>query len=75
MTTIIGKEVIVRDLKHKHILVGGICIDSDDKNRSKRVRLTTGEHSGEVLMRNEYEVLEFIGKGETTKTLSTVWTS
>jgi len=48
----IGSIALVRDIKHS-IAVGGRFIDN-----GKRLRIITGEYSGEVLMRTEYQVLE-----------------
>lgn len=50
----IGQEVIVRDTKHEgSVIVAGRYID-----KNGRVRLLTGEYSGEVLLRGDYKLME-----------------
>jgi hypothetical protein len=71
---IIGRTCVVRDIKHRPAaIVEGRIIDADDQNRAKRIRLMTGEHTGEVRMVNEYEFLEFVEHHEAAEFLAAVW--
>jgi hypothetical protein len=58
MKTIIGKRVLVKDnTEPKGVYVGGVVIDKiAGTEYPKRVRLMTGEHSGEVRMLDEYKL-------------------
>ena len=67
MKTLIGKEVLAKDLKHGN-LVGARYIDN-----GRRVRLTTGEFAGEVLSFGSYEVLEHISNISPEEILKTTW--
>lgn len=61
--TVIGRGCLVRDLKvpQAHLYCGATVIDQVFKtNNAKRIRLQTGEHAGEVRMRGEYEIMEFL---------------
>jgi len=51
---LVGVQVLVEDLKHGG-LAGARYIDD-----GKRVRLTTGEYSGEVLSQGKYNVKEVV---------------
>ena len=72
---IIGRMCIVRDLKeHARVLCSALIIDKiSGTQKSKRIRLQTGEHFGEVRMMGEYEVLEFIEPGEAPSILASAW--
>ena len=71
MNTIVGKEVIVKDKKHGGEFVGGIVVDDNTA-----IRLQTGEHSGEILKKGEYDFFEVLGRGEpASEVLNTIWTS
>ena len=59
MNSKIGDEIVIKDHKHNEIMVGARYID-----KNYRIRLTTGEHSGEVLHRHEYEVVEKLANQE-----------
>lgn len=67
----IGAHYIVRDLKHNAI-VGAVVIDAD-RRRSKRIRLETGEHSGEVLHKNDFQVIEKCETGEAPALVASAW--
>lgn len=66
---------IVRDLKENPpVLVSALVIDKiANTNTSKRIRLQTGEHFGEVRMMGEYEVVEFYDQGEAPGFLAAAW--
>ena len=59
--SVIGRTCLIRDKKHNdRAFFGARVIEADAEERcSRRVRLLTGEHAGEVLRRGEYDVLEF----------------
>lgn len=59
--TVIGRHAIVHDLtRGGRVFVGARVIDKvAGTNLAKRVRLTTGEHVGEVRMPGEYTLMEF----------------
>lgn len=72
---IIGRLCVVRDIKNRPpCIVEALVIDKvSGTNKSKRVRLQTGEHFGEVRMTGEYEVMEFIEPGEAPGILASLW--
>lgn len=62
-TPVIGRFCLVRDLTtdHQNWFYGATVIDKVAKtNQAKRVRLQTGEHAGEVRMRGQYEIFEYL---------------
>lgn len=67
----IGSHYIVRDLKH-NAYVSAIVIDSDGRI-TKRVRLQTGEHAGEVLHKQDFQVIEKCQLGEAPALLASTW--
>jgi len=67
----IGTHYIVRDLKHNNI-VSAVVIDADGR-RSKRIRLETGEHSGEVLHKKDFQVIEKCDAGEAPALVASAW--
>jgi len=69
---IIGRMCVVRDCKERNTLVEAMVIDQvAGSAKSKRVRLQTGEHFGEVRMPGEYELLEFCEAGAAPVGLAT----
>lgn len=73
MKNVIGREVIIKDLKQHGALVDAMVIDRNFANKSKRVRILTGEFSGEVRMIGEYEIVEFVEHGEAPAFLAAAW--
>lgn len=68
--SLLNEEVVVKDLLH-HTLVGGRFIDE-----GRRIRLLTGEHTGSVLMHNQFEVVELLKRSSCntlTDLLATAW--
>lgn len=64
----IGSEIIIKDKKHNSV-VGAMWIDN-----GRRVRLKSGEHTGEVLQRFQFEVLEKVTNYNTMEALlGLVW--
>jgi hypothetical protein len=57
----IGKEIMVKDLKHQNKCVAARYIDE-----GRRVRILTGENEGEVLTHGYFQVLEKIEPAEGT---------
>ena len=72
---IIGKFCMVRDLKSPdRPVVSASVVDRVARtNHAKRIRLQTGEHAGETRMLNEYELLEFVNRGDAPGVLASVW--
>ena len=72
---IIGRLCVIRDIKQSpHTIVEGLIIDQfQGKGVSKRIRLQTGEHFGEVRMVGEYEFLEFCEPGEAPSLIASAW--
>lgn len=72
---IIGRYCMVKDLKTSPpSIVEAIVIDKvAGTNNSKRVRLQTGEHFGEVRMAGEYEMMEFVSPGEAPPVIAEAW--
>ncbi len=69
MKNLIGKDCIIKDIKHQpNVMVGGRYIDD-----GRRIRLTTGEYSGEVLIGSDFELVELISQGEAPAILASVW--
>ncbi len=65
----IGQHYILRDKKHKNVLVEGLAISVTPK----RIRLETGEYSGEVLMTNQFDILEKCEHSEAAGFLALAW--
>ncbi len=67
---------MVRDLKSpdKPVVSASVVDRVARTNRAKRVRLQTGEHAGETRMLREYELLEFVNRGDAPGILASVWT-
>jgi hypothetical protein len=73
MKNVIGRTAIIRDTKQHGELVEAMVIDKNFANRAKRVRILTGEFSGEVRMIHEYELIEFCKHGEAPGFLAAAW--
>tara|TARA_R110000868_G_scaffold39869_3_gene138416 strand:+ start:1446 stop:1652 length:207 start_codon:yes stop_codon:yes gene_type:complete len=67
MKTNIGQHYIIRDKKHNGVLVEAEHIGA------RRMTIKTGEHTGEVLMVNQYEVLEKCEHNEAAGFLAMAW--
>ena len=67
----IGDYYIVEDMKHGGC-AGAMVIDSD-LDRSKRIRLQTGENCGEVLHSKDYRIMEKCAPGEAPALLAATW--
>ncbi len=68
---IIGRMCVVRDRKERNTIVEAMVIDQVAGScKSKRVRLQTGEHFGEVRMPGEYDLMEFCEPGSAPQELA-----
>lgn len=68
---VIGKHALVQ---MGNEIVGAQVIDRvAGKNLAKRVRVETGEHSGETLVRGQYQLIEFCEHSEMAGLLGLVW--
>ena len=68
---VLGKHALIR---FSGELVGAQVIDRvAGRNLSKRVRIETGEHAGEVVMRGQYQLMEFCERNELVGLLALAW--